>query len=220
MTTEPKEKFSSYKITFPIAAFLIILAVVLMLIPAESIMGAGIKYVYLHVALAFTGTVCFALMGITGLFVVILKKEILFHLVISLGWVSVAAYTLSILLSMISASIFWGSVSFTEPYMVMSIQVLLAALVVQISYILIPWLKLKAAMSLIPILFIIWLTNTTEMVLHPSSPIRDSSSSIIKISFVAVFIPCLLISGFLVYHIFNFLKRRSAAITSNDPEGD
>ena len=211
MTIELKEKFSSYKITFFPALILIILAVVLMLIPDESVMGAGIKYVYLHVALVFTGTLGFALMGITGIIILILNKEALFYLVISLGWVSAAAYTFSILVSMISASIFWGSVSFTEPYMAMSIQVLLAAMVVQISYLLIPWIKLKAVMSLIPIIFLLWLTNTTKMVLHPASPIRDSSSSIIKISFIAVFIPCLLFAIFWVYQLYCFLKQRTAS---------
>ena len=51
MTTELREKYFSYKLIFPLAAILVILAVVLMLIPGESIMGAGIKYVYLHVLL-------------------------------------------------------------------------------------------------------------------------------------------------------------------------
>lgn len=212
MTTERKGKFSSYKITFPTALFLMILAVVLMLIPDESLMGAGIKYVYLHVALVFTGTLGFALMGITGIIVLVLNKEALFYLVISLGWVSATAYAFSILISMISASIIWGSVSFTEPYMVMSIQVLLAAMVVQISYLLMPWLKLKAVMSLIPIIFLLRLTSTTKLVLHPASPIRDSSSSIIKISFAAVFIPCLLFALFWVYQMYSFLKQRAASL--------
>lgn len=218
MTTKLREKYFSYKLIFPLAAILVILAVVLMLIPDESIMGAGIKYVYLHVALILTGTFGFALMGIAGIIVLILHKETHFFLVISSGWVSIAAYTLSILLSMISASIIWGSVSFTEPYMVMSIQILLAALVVQISYMLIPWLKLKAVMSLIPIIFLIWLTNTTEMVLHPASPIRDSSSSIIKFSFIAVFIPCLLLSVFFIYHIFRYRINKTTSVTPIIPE--
>lgn len=195
-----------------------ILAVVLVLIPDESVMGAGIKYVYVHVALVFTGTLGFAMMGITGVIVLILNKKTLFNLIISLGFVSSAAYAFSILISMISASIMWGSVSFTEPYMVMSIQVLLAAMVVQISYLLMPWLKLKAVMSLIPIIFLLWLTNTTKVVLHPASPNRDSSSSIIKISFAAVFIPCLLLALFLVYQLYSFLKQRATSLENKtDP---
>lgn len=211
MTAELKDIFSAYKIAIPTAIILMILAVVLVLIPDESVMGAGIKYVYVHVALVFTGTLGFAMMGITGVIVLILNKKTLFNLVISLGFVSSAAYAFSILISMISASIMWGSVSFTEPYMVMSIQVLLAAMVVQISYLLMPWLKFKAVMSLIPIIFLLWLTNTTKVVLHPASPIRDSSSSIIKISFAAVFIPCLLLSLFWVYQLYSFLKQRAAS---------
>lgn len=219
MTAESRKIFSSYKITFPIAFLLMLLAVVLILIPDENVIGAGVKYVYLHVALVFTGTLGFALMGITGIIVLILNREAVLNLVISLGWVSASAYALSILISMISASIMWGSVSFTEPYMVMSIQVLLAAMVVQISFLLIPWLKLKAVMSLVPVIFLIWMTNTTKMVLHPASPIRDSTSSIIKISFIAVFIPCLLLSGILVYHIHEYIKRKTALDLSHDIEG-
>jgi hypothetical protein len=210
MNSSQRDKKSSYKFIATIAAILAILSIVLIVIPAENVMGSAVKYVYLHVALAFTGTIGFGLMGVTGIFVLIFSRESLLNLVMSLGWISVIAHTLSIMVSMIPASIIWGSVSFTEPYMVMSIQILLAALVVQISYILIPWLKLKALMSLIPILFQLWLANTTKLILHPSSPIRDSSSDIIKISFVAVFVPCVLLSGIMVYYLFNYLKTRSS----------
>jgi len=216
MSAESKSILSRYKVSIPIALLLVILFVVLVLLPDESILGPAVKYVYLHVALAFTGTLGFGLMALTGIVVLLFNKDALLNLVISLGLVSVGAYTLSILVSMISASISWGSVSLTEPYMVMSIQVLLASLVVQISYVLIPWIKLKAVMSLIPIVFLLWLTNTTKLVLHPASPIRDSSSTIIKISFAAVFIPCILISGLVVFQIFNYLKNKDAVSAVSD----
>ena len=71
-------------------------------------------------------------------------------------------------------------------------------------------------MSFIPIIFHLWLTNTTELVLHPSSPIRDSSSTIIKLSFAAVFIPCFLLTGYFVYLLYKFLQVGSLT----EPAGD
>ena len=208
MTEKSKIKYSAYKFSLPVVIFLVIIIVAIMLIPGENTLGPAIKYVYLHVAFSFTGTIGFGLMAATGLAVLILSKRTLIDLMISLGWVSTGAYITGVLISMISASITWGSVSLSEPYMIMSIQVILASLVVQISYFLIPWLKLKAVMSLIPIIFLLWLTNTTKLVLHPSSPIRDSSSSIIKISFAAVFLPCLLFAGYIAYRLFRLYQEK------------
>lgn len=157
-------------------------------------------------------------MALIGIAVLILNKETLFNLVISIGWVSISSYALSIIISMISASISWGSVSLTEPYMVMSIQVLLASLVVQISYYLIPWLKLKSVMSIIPIIFLIWITNSTNVVLHPVRPIRDSSSGIIKLSFISVFIPCVILTGYIAIHLYRYLNSVNADVSADNNE--
>jgi hypothetical protein len=206
MTGETKIKYSAYKFSLPVVVFLVILIVVMILIPGEKTLGPAVKYVYLHVAFSFTGMLGFGLMALSGIILLIFSKESLVNLMISLGLVSTGAYIAGVLISMISASIAWGSVSFSEPYMIMSVQVILAALVIQISYFIVPWLKLKAVMSTIPVIFLLWLTNTSRLVLHPSSPIRDSSSGIIKLSFAAVFLPCLLFSGYCVYHLFRFYQ--------------
>lgn len=212
MTGKSTIKYSAYKLILPFAIFLIILMAVMMLIPGENTLGPAVRYVYLHVALSFTGTIGFGLMAVTGILILILGKESMFNLMLSLGWVSTGAYIAGVLISMISASLAWGSVSLSEPYMIMSIQVILAAMVVQISYLLIPWTKLKAVMSLLPIIFLLWLTNTTRLILHPSSPIRDSSSSVIKLSFAAVFLPCLIFSGYLVYLLFRYYGIKQTAL--------
>ncbi len=215
MTEVSNIKYPGYKLFLPIIIFFFILLLVLVLIPGESTLGPAVKYVYLHVAFSFTGTLGFGLMAVTGIAVLGTGKQALLNLILSLGWVSTGAYITGVLISMISASISWGSVSLSEPYMIMSIQVILAAMVVQISYYLIPWLKMKALMSIIPITFLLWLTNTTRLVLHPSSPIRDSSSSGIKISFALVFFPCLIFSGYLVYLLFRFYQRKTKQVESS-----
>jgi len=50
-------------------------------------------------------------------------------------------------------------------------------------------------------LFMIWRIISTELVLHPQSPIRNSDSLAIQLTFGAVFLLVVIVAGWLVWRL-------------------
>ena len=73
-------------------AIIILSAILLWLAPAEQTLGQGIKVVYLHVALIWTGMTGMVLAGLLGLAVLISGRFGLEKWTHTLGWVAFAFF--------------------------------------------------------------------------------------------------------------------------------
>ncbi len=178
---------------------LAILATILVwLAPGEQTLGSGIKSVYVHVALTWTGTSGFLIAGLAGLAVVIFAKPSLQDWVHKIAWVALAFFSAGLATSIVAASINWGAVFWTEPRTNSALQILAAGLAVQVAN---SWsipYRLKGALNFVLAVFLIWLIQTTPLVLHPGNAARSTTSLAIRFTFFVLYALCTLAAAWIV----------------------
>lgn len=177
----------------------LILIIVLWFAPLERTLGSTIKYVYLHVALTWCGMVGIALMAAMGVGTLFRRSDILDFYRKIIGWVTIFAWGISILISAFAAKIAWGSISWSEPLMSVALMILISLLIVQIYEHIIRSHVVRGLLSIAPSGFLIVLAGKVTRVLHPLDPIHTSNSMSIKLTFNTVFIICLLLAAWVVW---------------------
>lgn len=176
-----------------------LLAVVLLwLAPGEQTLGSGIKSVYVHVALTWTGMSGFLIAGLVGLAVAIFSKPSLQEWAHKIAWVALVFFAAGLAMSIIAASVNWGSVFWQEPRTNSALQILAVGLVVQLAN---SWsipYRLKGILNFFLALFLIWLIQTTPLVLHPGNAARSTPSLAIRFTFFGLFALCTLAAAWIV----------------------
>ncbi|MFQ5770137.1 MAG: hypothetical protein ACE5HX_06355, partial [bacterium] len=119
------------------------------------------------------------------------------------GW-----FAAGFVMSLFAAKINWGAVYWNEPRMISSLQFLTAAFLVQIITLIVPWPRLQGALSAFLAFFLMWSMLGTPLVLHPGSPIRESSSLPIQLTFLGMFILNFLAVAWFVWY---FQKKKSVS---------
>lgn len=183
------------------------LAMLLWLAPAEQTLGTGIKSVYVHVALTWTGMTYLLLAALLGLIVAASNKRELFSWASSLAWVALAMFAAGLLMSIVAAGVNWGAIFWQEPRTNSALQILAVGLIVQgIDSWPIPF-RLKGVLLSSPAFFLVWSLANTPLVLHPDSAARTSPSSAIRFTFVAMYMLCSLLAAWIVLR----LQRRKSS---------
>ncbi len=174
------------------------LALLFWLAPAERTLGTGMRSVYLHVGLIWTGIAGFSIGGLLGLLVFLRNDAQLDGWAQTVGWVACGFFAAGFLSSMLASSINWGGVFLAEPRNLSALMVLCVALIVQIwgSWPVSPRLKGLFRVALVAIF--IWSNLTTPLVLHPQNPIRTSTSQAIQYAFLGIFLLFSLAAALLV----------------------
>lgn len=184
-------------------------AVFLWITPAEQTLGEGLKIVFVHAALIQTGTIGLIVAGLIGVVVLLTAHPALEAWLRTIGGVALAFYAAGVITSMIAAQVNWGGVYLQEPRMAASLNTLALALIVQVlNY----WLDHAGADSRIALriggglsaalaAYLIWSVATAPLVLHPSSPVAQSSSRAIQWSFYGLLAMCLLAAGWVVWRM-------------------
>ncbi len=179
---------ASHRSTVIFLATIVILAAALLSIaPEERTLGTGIRSVYLHVSLIWTGIAGFLAAGILGLGLVIFANERVQAWTQTIGWVACGFFGAGIAMSTIASKVNWGAVFLAEPRTVASLRVLAVAIIVQILG---SWpisTRIKGLLHAAIALLFFWSNATTPLLLHPRNPIRTSDSAAIQLSFVALF---------------------------------
>lgn len=174
----------------------------ILLAPAEKSLGQIIKLVYLHVALDGSGYLGFALSGGLGILYLFLPNR---NRVIQdsrlIGWLALLAFTGGTILSLAAARLSWGSISLSEPLLVLSIRIILLALIVQTAVTLLPQTRWRGLIQVFPICYLVWAAPRVPRYMHPNDPIGASDSVAIRLAFLAFLILSLLTFSliFLVY---------------------
>jgi len=175
-------------------------AVLLRIAPQEQTLGEGIKSVYVHVGLIWAGMAGIIVAGLLGLLISLFANERLLPWMKRIGWVALAFYAAGVAMSALASEANWGSVFWQEPRMRVALNMLAAALIVELLIGLLPWIRIQGSLAVGLIVLLAWSTFNAPLVLHPRDPIRTSSSAAIQMSFLGFFVLSVLASAWFVWH--------------------
>lgn len=155
--------------------------------PEERTLGAGIRWVYVHVALTWTGMTGIIAAGVLGALAV-LGRERWFGWAHAVGGVGLAFLIAGAVISIAAALVNWGGLALDEPRMNATVRIIVAGLgIVMLAQtgLAVRWKGLLFA--LLPVFMFASLT-LTPLILHPRSPIWTSTSTGIQATFVSLYV--------------------------------
>jgi hypothetical protein len=170
-----------------LALLLILAALVVLFSPAEQTLGRGIRAVYVHVGLTWTGTAVFFLSALVGTAVLLTANPKAVQWLRSLGWVAAGFYAAGVGMSMVASKVNWGAIFLREPRMTAALSTLGIAILFQIAISWFPWPRLGGVLSILLVIILYWLTYHAPLVLHPKDPITTSGSTGIRNTFFILF---------------------------------
>ncbi len=166
--------------------------------PDEKTMGAGIKPVYVHVALTWAGMLGLLLAGIMGLAVLLTNRQGWHDWMETIFWVSLIYFMLGVVVSFVAAKVNWGAIDLQEPRTVAGLQFSAIALIVKIVGGWFPWNRLRALLNVLLLAVLWWTTASAPLVLHPAQPVRDAGSTGIQLGFALLTGLMVLAGGWIV----------------------
>lgn len=155
--------------------------------PAERTLGAGIRWVYVHVSLVWAGSLALAIAGMGGVVVMVSGSPR------TAGWVratwraGLAVFALGIAFSMVAARVNWGAVALAEPRMVASLRFLALAVIVQVVATWIDRPRVTGFLAAATLVLLVADVGRAELVMHPRDPFRTASSAAIQWTFALGF---------------------------------
>ena len=165
-------------------------ALILVLMPAEKTLGQVIKVVYLHGALSRAGMVGFWVAGITGLVYLIRPRPALARWTPALllsGW---GYWVAHFIISMPATRLTWGPwIAWGEPRVTMTLQVLVAGLVVVLVTRLVKDPRFTAGAAALLAAAVALLVGQTGVLRHPLDPIGASPSAVLRLVYLLLLIP-------------------------------
>ena len=162
------------------------LLLLLLLGPEERTLGGGIRSVYVHVGLIWTGLVGFMVTAVLGMGLLITQKKVWLRWLSPVSWTALGFYAAGVFMSMVASADNWGAVFLQEPRMAASLNGLAVAIILLILGSWQPWLRLRAALSASVIFILLWFNFSAELVLHPQNPITNSEATPIQFTFLFV----------------------------------
>lgn len=185
-------------------------ALTIMFAPEERTLGSGIRSVYVHVGLIWTGLFGFGLTAVLGIGVLLTEKPFWRRWLSPVSWVALGFYAAGIFMSMVASADNWGHVFLQEPRMAASLNGLAIATIVLVVGSWQPWPRIWGGMAASIIFVLLWLNLRAQLVLHPPNPIANSNATPIQLTFLLVTILFILLAGWLVW-----LLRQSAKASAH-----
>jgi len=192
-----------------LALIVILQIIILWFSPEEKTIGIGIKPVYLHVSLTWTGMILLLVTALLGLIVLINGNERIASWQRSFLLSALWFYGLGFLISMYASWLNWGGIPFQEPRIQGALNVLVSAIAVWILREILGSPRLQGVLGWIPLAFMLTAGRSSRIVLHPDNPVATSPLSI-KLTFLSMFGLAILISVWFIW-----VQRRSLASVDN-----
>ncbi|UCG24881.1 MAG: hypothetical protein JSW55_02485 [Chloroflexota bacterium] len=163
-------------------------AALLLLAPAEATIGEGIRIVYIHVALIWTGMLVLIVAGLLGLVVLLTGRALLTEWMQVVAWVGLAFFAAGVVASLAAEIVNWGGIAWREPRTAANLNLLALTIIVQVVNTWLPdsWgtrRRLQGALNAFLAAAVIWTTMTTEVQLHPANAVGDATSQAIQLTF-------------------------------------
>lgn len=170
---------------------IVLLAILILLSPAEQQLGNLVKVIYVHGALARTGMAGLMIAGILGLVYLIRPRPGVIRWSNALQVAAMILFVVHFLLSIIPTRATWGVwIAFDEPRTQMSLQIIGVGVIVILVRVLLNDNRLSALANLLLGGAVLLLSMRTGVLRHPLNPIGDSSSGAIQAFYLAIVATC------------------------------
>jgi hypothetical protein len=176
-------------IWIPIVLILLVIIIVI-ISPEEKEIAAGIKPVYVHVALTWTAMALFFLAAGLAIINIFKNSDKLTKWLQNVFGVALLFHFFGFIMSVISSYVNWGGVRLGEAGYQITIYILIFGGISLLIMKLIEKNLLKSIVGLIPAAILIIYRNTSQIGLHPDDPVLNAPASI-KYTFLGLF--CLMI---------------------------
>lgn len=191
--------------------FLALLALLLLLSPAERQLGNLIKVIYLHGALARVGMLGLMIAGVLGLLYFVRPSPALLAWSNAIQVAGLAFFVVHFVLSVIPTRATWGMwIAFDEPRTRMSLQIIGVGLVVVVVRHLLSDNRLSALANLLLGVAVLVMDIGTGVLRHPLNPIGDSSSSAIQLYYAGILATCLALMILVAWALVAYRRSRLA----------
>ncbi len=169
-----------------LAALVVLLAVLLVLSPAEATLGNVVKIVYLHGSLERVSTYAYLAAAGLGLAYLVLRRPSLVAWSQGMAEVAIGLWVAEFIISLPAQLLAWGSITLSEPRVNGALWIMALTIVI---YIVGRWIGDKQWMAFAAIAnaLVLFLVLRGEVnILHPFNPITGSDSPEIKIFYTGI----------------------------------
>ncbi|MCA9939913.1 MAG: hypothetical protein KC418_14830 [Anaerolineales bacterium] len=173
-----------------LVGLMVIMGLVIWLAPVDRTLGEGIKIVYVHVALTWTGMLQLVIAGILGLILLISENPGVQNWLTTLSRVGLGFFAAATLISLWAEIINWGGILWQEPRTSAMLRVLAAAIIAQVLH---TWFRRPRIQGGLHLLVALYLTTSLLLAprfFHPGNPIGASPSAAIQLAFYSLFALC------------------------------
>ncbi|HSN78509.1 MAG TPA: hypothetical protein VL334_25855 [Anaerolineae bacterium] len=179
---------------------LALLALLLILSPAERQLGNLIKVIYLHGALARVGLYALMLASLPALAYLIRPQPALLRWSNAIQVAGMIVFIVHFALSVIPTHATWGMwIAFDEPRTRMSLQIIGVGLLVIVVRRLLDDPRFSAVANLLLGAAVLLLNLRTGVLRHPLNPIGESTSSAIQLYYAGILLTCAALTGLLAW---------------------
>jgi hypothetical protein len=182
-----------------VGGLVVAVALVVLWGPREALLGSGIRTVYLHVGLIWSGLAGFVLAALCGGWVLWRPRPFAQELMAVAALFGLILYAAGVFMSMIASWDNWGNVFWREPRMAAALNGLAVALIIQVVGSWSPQPRLRAVLHISLVSIVFWLNYRAPRVLHPDNPIWQSDSWRIQLAFVLIGLLFISLGGVLGY---------------------
>lgn len=152
---------------------LVVVAVALVLVPPDKVLGDNVRMVFFHGAVTWTGIVMTVLAGLLGLGHLALGRPGASSLWRALS-LAALFWTLSLSISFPVMRSTWGGVLWNEPKLLMSAEVVSSLLLAWAVSLLVGRARVTAVLAFVAALVMVTLLVVTPGAFHPDNPIVSS----------------------------------------------
>jgi len=174
---------------------LALIAVVILLGPAERALGLRVRVVYLHGAWVWTALAAFVAAGVSGLVGLVSRRDSWHCWSRDLGLTGLFFWVTYLPLSLWAMQATWNGLFLSEPRWRLALVFSISGILMQIGLHLIGNLRLVSLGNLVYIGLLIYSLLNTENVMHPASPILTSDAWVIRLYFIGLLALTLLAAG-------------------------
>jgi len=187
MTRRGLERLRNRVVPLVAAGSVGLLAVCVILAPAEAQLGQLIKLVYVHGALVMVGLAAFSVAGGLGLVALVVRRRVWYNGTWAAGLAALIVWIIYILSSMAVTGLTWGQViAWNEPRVRASALILVAAIVLAVVTRLVGLRDFTAMVNVVMGIVPWILVRRAEALRHPLDPIGSSQSASIQVFFVLI----------------------------------
>jgi hypothetical protein len=163
------------------AGLSVLLAIWIVLAPAEARLGNVVKLVYVHGALVWVGLVAFSFAGLLGLVALLVRWPVWYRGTEAAGLAALGLWVLYVLSSMIVTDLTWGQlIAWNEPRVRATALILGAVIVVTLVTRMVNNLDFTAAANLLMGAVPWVVVHRAGVIRHPVNPIGGSGSAAIQ----------------------------------------